>query len=517
MATDGGTKVATGGVAEAREEAEQKGIGTHRALRNAGVLTMSLIGTWSVALAVRLLLPRLLGPSAFGALHFADYFAQGFLLLTALGVDTYIRKEVATRHSHASDFFGGVLALRILVGLVLAGTMLLVLYATGRGPEVRMLVILYAMAHFFLTLNQSYAALLQARGTVGGLAVVNFLAKAGWGICVLVGLFMGAPLWVVPAALIGAEICKTAALTVLCRRNLTLKFHFDTRATCAVMVASLPFFLNILAQTLYDKIDISMIGIMAGNAEAGFYGAATILTAAALMLTPIISSVLLPHSSHAAAQSKEALQKVMEGALRTTFAIILPVAFLLIAGAPLWVQVLFGEEFAPTVPALRLRATSLVLTYVATLSAIHLIQLEKMWTVTTISLVALAFNPTLNYFLIQAGVSHLGAGGAGSGAATASLASEMVVVTLMQLAAGRRAILRTSGGRVLKCAAALLAMIAVFAVLEPLGHWRLFVSLAVWLPAGVAVGAIDVADISTLREAVFGRLSRRHGGKECEK
>ncbi len=503
--TAGGDKAAAGSSAVPVGGHEQSSADTHRAIRNAGILTVSLLGTWSVALAVRLLLPRLLGPTAFGALHFADYFAQGFLIVTALGVDTYIRKEVATRPGHASDFFGGVLVLRLLMGVALSGLMLLVLYVTGRGPEMKTLALLYAAAHFLLTLNHSLGALLQARGTVTGLAVVNVVTKAGWGASVIAGLMVGAPLWIVPAAFIAAELAKTFALSVLSRRHLSLRLSFDRTATTAVMVASLPFFLNILAQTLYDKIDVSMIGILAGNTEAGYYGAATILTASALMLTPIISSVLLPHSSLAAARSPEDLQEVMEGALRVTLTIILPVAFLLILGADIWVEFLFGTEFAPSVTALQVRATSLVLTYLATLSAIHLFQLGRLWTVTLISLAALVFNPTMNYFLIQVGMRHLGAGGAGSGAAIASLCSEVMVVSLMQLAAGRRSIVRTTAGRILRSATALVGLVCLFLVLEPLGPFRLLACAAAWIPLSIVTRAINTDDISVFISAVFKR------------
>jgi O-antigen/teichoic acid export membrane protein len=482
---------------------------THRAIRNAGILTVSLLGTWTIALGVRLLLPRLLGPTAFGALHFADYFAQGFFVVTALGVDTYIRKEIATRPEHASDFFGGVLVLRVLAGLVLAGIMALVLGLTGHSSDVWNIVFLYAGAHFLLTLNQSYGALLQARGEVSGLALVNFVTKVGWGGAVVTGLAMKMPLYVVPAAFIAAELVKTAALVVLSRRHLALRIRVDRRATTAVVVASLPFFLNILAQQLYDKVDVSMIGIMAGHTEAGYYGAASVLTAVALMLTPIISSVILPHSSLAAARSAQALQAVMEGALRVTLTIILPVAMVLILGAELWVGVLFGAEFAPSIPALQIRATSLVLTYMATLSAIHLIQLGRLWTVTLISFTALSLNPITNYFLIDLGARHLGPGGAGTGAAIASLSTELVVVGLMQVAAGRQAIVRAIGPKILRSAATVAVTAAGYVMLEAMGPWRLLVVGLAWLPAGLALGAIDRQDLATLWKAIFARARGR--------
>ena len=62
------------------------------AVRSAITLGASLIGTWSVALLVRVLLPRWLGPSTFGALNFAESFTASLFILLGLGVETYIQR-----------------------------------------------------------------------------------------------------------------------------------------------------------------------------------------------------------------------------------------------------------------------------------------------------------------------------------------------------------------------------------------------------------------------------------------
>src|SRR5262245_10859194 len=82
------------------------------AIRNALKLGGSLIFTWGIALAIRLLLPRYLGPTRFGTLNFAEGFTAAFFITLSLGLDSYVRKEVAVRPSHASDFFGGISVLR---------------------------------------------------------------------------------------------------------------------------------------------------------------------------------------------------------------------------------------------------------------------------------------------------------------------------------------------------------------------------------------------------------------------
>src|SRR3954454_16656393 len=83
------------------------------ALWNAAKIDGSLLATWTVALAVRFALPRQLGPEVYGIYNFAEAFAASFFVLTTLGVETYVQKEIPLRPDHASDFIGGILALRL--------------------------------------------------------------------------------------------------------------------------------------------------------------------------------------------------------------------------------------------------------------------------------------------------------------------------------------------------------------------------------------------------------------------
>src|SRR5919201_1165147 len=138
----------------------------HLALWNALKLGGSLIGTWTVALAIRFALPRQLGPDLYGVYNFAEAFAASFFVLTTLGIETYVQKEIPLRRKHASDFFGGVVALRV-------AAMVIILHFDGRAFEIRRAVYLFAAGQIFFVANATLAALLHASGTVDGLSVVN--------------------------------------------------------------------------------------------------------------------------------------------------------------------------------------------------------------------------------------------------------------------------------------------------------------------------------------------------------
>ena len=60
------------------------------AVQNALKLGSSLLFTWGIALAMRLLLPRYLGPIRFGTLNFADGFTTAFFTLLVPQAPTFV-------------------------------------------------------------------------------------------------------------------------------------------------------------------------------------------------------------------------------------------------------------------------------------------------------------------------------------------------------------------------------------------------------------------------------------------
>ena len=110
------------------------------AVRNAFKLSASLIVTWSIALGVRLFLPRYLGPGPFGDYSFAEAFSATFFMGLTLGIEPYIYREVSVRPAHASDFAGGVLLVRMGLATALVPVMAIILHVTGRPGSVQTLV-----------------------------------------------------------------------------------------------------------------------------------------------------------------------------------------------------------------------------------------------------------------------------------------------------------------------------------------------------------------------------------------
>ncbi len=476
------------------------------AIRNALKLGSSLLFTWGIALGMRLLLPRYLGPIRFGTLNFADGFTTAFFTLLGLGADAYIRKEVAVRPSHASDFFGGTFVIRGAMTAGIFGAMGLVMGLAGRSPEVQQVVFLYGAAQFFVTANATLSAMLHAKGSVGAMSVLAVATKIVWAIGVLAGMATNAGLWAYAAAYLASEAIESVVLFRLSQKHLALRFRIDGPATKAMLIACFPYYLNTFATTAYGKLDVSLLEFMGSTQEVGWYGSSVAVAGLTLLITPLIGWVLMPMFARAVARSKDEFHEQIRRSMELILTVAIPASLMINLGADFWIHLIFGDAFMPAVPALRILATMFVLTYVAIVYAIVLIMLERAWTLTKISLLGLVVNVILNVAFIKPALLLWGDGGGGAGCAFAMLGTEIFVTGCMMGIVGRVAFDRRSVGAIAKSLAAYGVVYLAHRALAPLGPVRLVVDGLLYLAIVLATGALRLREmIAIARDSLRNR------------
>jgi O-antigen/teichoic acid export membrane protein len=473
------------------------------AIRNAFKLGSSLLFTWGIALSIRLLLPRYLGPARFGALNFADGFTTAAFIVLGLGAEPYIRKEVAVRPSHASDFFGGTFAIRVVMTLLLLAGMTMVLRATGRSEEVRSVVTLYGVAQFFVVANATFGAMLHAKGRVGAMSVLAVATKVIWAAGILAAMAAGAGLWAYAASYLASESVETVVLWRLARSHLALRVRIDTYATRAMLVSSLPYFLTGFATTAYGKLDVTLLEFLGSTEEVGWYGAASAIAGLTLLVTPLIGWVLMPMFARAAARSRAELDEQIRRSLELVLTVAIPAGLVIYLGADVWIRLVFGRAFAPAAGALSVLAPMFVFMYVSIIYSIGLVMLERAWTLTVIAMGGLVVNATLNLLLIRPAIRVFGAGGGGTGSSLAMLGTEIFVSVCMMVVIGRggvdRRCLVTVGKSLVACAVA----IGVHRAAAPLGDARLVVAAMAYLVIAMGTGALRLGEmIAVAKQAI---------------
>ena len=478
------------------------------AVSSAITLGTSLLLTWSVALIVRFFLPRYLGPELFGTFNFADSFCATFFAFLGLGVDTYIQKEIPVRPGHASDFFGGFLFVRLLMSAGLFVIMALVLAVTHRPPAVQRVVFIFGVAQMFVALNGNLASLLHASRNVSELSVINVATKLLWSLGMGLSIVLHAGLDGLAAAFLISEVARAAALMPLSRRYLGIRMEWRPTAVKAVIVASFPFYLSQVANSVYARIGISLLSILSNDTEVGWYSSALNVAGLSLLVSPLIASVLLPLLARANGRSREQMFVIMSRAIRGILLIVLPISLMLGLGAEVWVRLLFGASFAPATQSLRLIAPVFVLTYVAMVLGTCLVLLGRAWAVTAVSFGALGLSLVLNAVVIPRAMRGFGPGGAGAGAAIAVVGTELAVVVAFVALVGARAFDRDNVSSIARAVVCCGLVALADALLRPMGPSRLWIDAAAYPALLFALGAVSARDTQRVMELLLRR--RRH-------
>jgi O-antigen/teichoic acid export membrane protein len=487
------------------------------AIRNAFKLGASLIFTWAIALLMKIILPRFLGPSLFGQLNFADAFTMTAFVALHLGADTYIRKEVAVRPDHASDFFGGTMVLRTAMTVVIFAVMAGILHWMNRPPQVRYLVYIFALAQFFVNANATLSAILHAKGRVNGMSVLAVATKVVWAAGVLVSIAFDVGLWGYALSYFLSEFVETFILYWLAKQHVGLSFKVDVPHTKAMLVASLAYYLNQFAITAYGKLDVTLLERTAGDEEVGWYAVAGTIGGLTLLVTPLIGWVLMPMFARAASRSHDELFEQIRRSMELILTLAIPVSLMINVGADFAVGFLYRQEYAPAALALQILATMYLLTYVAIVYAITLTMLDRPWTLTLISIAGLVVNPIFNLLLIKPSLDYFGRGGGGAGCALAMVGTEIFVTTCMMIAVGRGAFDRRSTVAIGKSLVAAAIVIVVHRYLVALGPARLIIDGALYTVLVVSTGALRIKEIigvakDALRNRSAAKAAQAAGG-----
>jgi O-antigen/teichoic acid export membrane protein len=487
-------------------------------IRNALKLGMGLLGSWAVALGIRLALPRFLGIAPFGEFQFADSFTTAAFILMGLGVETYTRREIATRREHASEYLGGTLLLSTVIAAVVMLVSLVALRAAGKTDRVLTLVFILGIAQMLTNTNLLFAALLHSVGEVNELSALNVVSKLMYGAGITIALVSGYGVVGVAFAMLMSESLRFFSLGFLARKHVRLRFRVDAVALRKVLIASFPFFLGAVAQTMYSRVDISIMSFVTTDTEVGWYGAASTLAGISLLLSPLISWVLLPLTTRAALRSEAELMLVSRRAMELILVVAFPVSLFLGVGADYLITGAFGKAFAPAEMSLRILAPTFILTYASIVTATLLIRLERGWAVTWVSVAGMVLAPSLNLWLVPLCYAKFGAGGAGIGAAISLTGTELFTTGTMCYLLGKHAFDR-------RLVVALLKTFLIGAIVVGgdfvmmgwhIGIWRLLIDGVFYFGAVTLTGALDVrGGLALARSAIASRGNRGAKGAEA--
>jgi O-antigen/teichoic acid export membrane protein len=304
------------------------------------------------------------------------------------------------------------------------------------------------------------------RQLVGTLAVIA-LAVAGAG---LLAFFV--------TGVIGA-LAALALTVAVVRRAILLRPAWDADVLRALAREAAPYAAATIAAAVYLRVGMLIVALVSDARQTGYYGTSFRVVEAMLAVPALAVGTAFPVFARAAGDDARRLDYAVRRTFATALLLGAGVAVLLGVGAPVVIDVVGGDGFAPAADVLRIHAIGVCLSFASIVLSYALLSLHAHRALLTITLTGLA--------VVLAG-SFAGAEIDGArGAAVAAVLGELALTAAGLIALARRGI-RLGAGLVVRPLLAAALAVAPALVLSPLAAAA--AGAVVFVVAAVALGAV---------------------------
>ncbi len=131
-------------------------------------------------------------------------------------------------------------------------------------------------------------------------------------------------------------------------------------------------FLGSLFSTLYRKIDVTMLGILLGERSTAYYAYAYRIVEMATMACASITEVFLPRLSYCYKHDREQFHSVLASGVQVLIFLSIPMATGLALLAPQAIELLYGDQFRPSVVLIQCMAPLAVINSIGDLVSYQL-------------------------------------------------------------------------------------------------------------------------------------------------
>lgn len=337
-----------------------------RIARNTTLLLLSNIAGFVLGFFFTMYVARYLAAEGFGVLSFALAFTAIFGVLTDIGLQTFMIREIARDKALAPKYLGNIAVLKIFLGIITFGLIALTANLLHYPVEtvrviylIGLAVVLGAFSTMFYGVFRAYERMeFEALG--GALGGALLLGGALWGIhhnYSVVGFA-----WVYFAATI---IMLAYCFVVSAWRFTMPRIELDLSFWKDALKQAWPFALSGVFLTIYLWIDSVMLSAMKGNEAVGWYNAAYRLILILSFIPTSYFGAVFPIMSRLHITSQEFLRFTHERSLKYMLILGVPIGVGTTILAEKIILLIFGSDYYPSVIPLQILIWSTVFSFIS--------------------------------------------------------------------------------------------------------------------------------------------------------
>jgi len=418
--------------------------------------------------------------------------------LTGIGV-----RELAVREAgERSPLMRNLIGLRVVLSLVgVAGAVAFA--AAVDYSDAMVLGTLLAGLGFAAAASQStLVSVLTVELRLGLVTLLELLRQVVFVAAIVLLVLAGAELLPFLAASLPAGLVVLAATVAILAGSIAVKPAFDRAEWRLLLRDMLPYAAATALGAVYFRVSMVLLSLVSSAQQTGYFGASFRIIETLLAIPNLLVTAAFPIFARTAGSDRARLGYALQRMLEATVLAGGWVALMLIVGAPLIVEIIAGDSFAPSAEVLRIQAGALLLTFAGAPLGYALLSLRRHRDLLVITLAALVLNGVLVPLLAD---TH-----GANGAAAATLGAEFTLTAsaLFILARLDRR-LRLSLAVVVKAAPGFGAGCAVLAVPGVPSVVRMALATLLYAGLGLLLRAVPDEILVEARSAIHSLRRRR--------
>jgi O-antigen/teichoic acid export membrane protein len=330
--------------------------------KNTGIIMAGDIINKIISLFLIIYLARYLGAIGYGKYSFVFAFLSFFGVITDLGINTIITRDIAKDKSRTGKLVGNASTLKLFLSIIAIVFAMILIRAMGYPEDTKAYVYVLALTLAFDAFGGLYSSIFQANleikyGVIAGLVYSILSAALIIGIIFSKGTLLQIIIVITFSKLISFFISYSYS-----RKFIIPRLDFDFSVCKYLLKESWPLAFTGIFIMIYARIDQVMLSRMIGDEAVGYYSAAVNLVESLGMIPLDFMISIFPFL--AVSFGKEEHTKIYELSFRYMNIIIIPIAFgtTLLSKPIIWF--FYGNNFLPSVPALQVLIWSEIFVFV---------------------------------------------------------------------------------------------------------------------------------------------------------
>lgn len=312
---------------------------------------------------------RKLGAADYGIFSYALSLAAFFTLFSDIGVNAILTKEGAKKPLLRYEYFSTIFFIKIVLLIISLLLIFLLAPIFTKIPEALPLIPIIAFILIFDAIREfssAYTRALEKMELEAGVFIFTNIAVV---IFSLAALIIKPTIFTLTIGYAAGSALGALAMVLVLRKEYKNVFgYFNKKLIYPIISAAWPFaFLGLLGGIMIN-MDMIMLGWMRTAQELGFYAAAQKPVLLLYLVPSIIATSIFPVFSRFSAKDTTALfRSIIEKVITLIIAVALPLIFGGIILSQEIIQIIYGNEYLPSIPAFQILILTILFIYPGTI------------------------------------------------------------------------------------------------------------------------------------------------------